>query len=148
MPINRISKEEYKTLTQKNSPPKVNQLSRKLQQLSKVKAQDEIFKRDLRKFVGEFETEYYFYANRRWRFDYAFPALKLAIEIEGAVWTQGRHTRGSGFVNDIEKYNMAASLGWTLLRFTRQEMNHKATIDMIVKTKMNIEYRQLQEVRL
>jgi hypothetical protein len=38
------------------------------------------------------------------------------IEIEGAVWTNGRHTRGSGFVKDMEKYNTATAMGFKLIR--------------------------------
>jgi hypothetical protein len=44
----------------------------------------------------------------------------LAAEIEGATWTQGRHTRGKGFEEDCTKYNEAALLGWNVLRFTTE----------------------------
>lgn len=62
--------------------------------------------------------EYRFDPSRRWRFDYAIPAHKIAIEVEGGVWTQGRHTRPAGFIGDMEKYNAAAVLGWRILRTT------------------------------
>lgn len=64
--------------------------------------------------------EYRFAPPRRWRFDLAWPdqPVKLAVEIEGGVWTGGRHTRPSGFLKDIEKYNCAALLNWRLLRVT------------------------------
>ena len=39
--------------------------------------------------------EYRFYKNRQWRFDYALPKYKIAIEVEGGVWTQGRQDRKS-----------------------------------------------------
>ena len=61
--------------------------------------------------------EYRFHPRRQWRFDFCWPAYNLAVEIEGAVWTRGRHTRGSGFVQDMEKYNAAAVAGWRVLRF-------------------------------
>lgn len=61
-------------------------------------------------------TEHRF-CERRWRFDAAWPEHMLAVELEGGVWTGGRHTRGSGFVADMEKYNRAAILGWKVLRF-------------------------------
>jgi very-short-patch-repair endonuclease len=55
---------------------------------------------------------------RRWRFDYAWPQRRLALEIEGGIWTGGRHVRGKGYENDCEKYNAAAIRGWTVLRVT------------------------------
>ncbi len=61
-------------------------------------------------------TEYKFHPVRRWRFDFCHLSSKTAIEIEGAVWTQGRHTRGSGYVKDLEKYNEATFLGWRIIR--------------------------------
>ena len=62
--------------------------------------------------------EHRFHAIRKWRFDFAYPAHKLAIEVEGGVWSGGRHTRGSGFVKDMEKYNTALMDGWRVYRCT------------------------------
>jgi very-short-patch-repair endonuclease len=77
------------------------------------------------------ETEYRFAPPRRWRFDYAVPKYKVAIEIEGGAHTQGRHTRGAGFINDMEKYNMAIELGWTLLRYTPGQKLKYSTIEQV-----------------
>jgi len=63
------------------------------------------------------EIEYSFHPKRKWRFDFAFPEQKVGIEVEGGVWTRGRHTRPVGFIKDCEKYNEAALLGWKVLRF-------------------------------
>jgi very-short-patch-repair endonuclease len=64
------------------------------------------------------EREHAFAKPRRWRFDFAWPTHKVALEIEGGVWSGGRHTRGSGFTKDVEKYNRAAVLGWSVIRAT------------------------------
>lgn len=66
------------------------------------------------------EEEFRFHPERRWRFDFAYPDLKIAIECEGGTWLKkaGRHNRGLGFEKDCEKYNEAAILGWHVLRFT------------------------------
>lgn len=62
--------------------------------------------------------EYRFHPTRRFRFDYALPEYKIAIEIEGGVWIKGRHTRGAGYQRDLIKYNLATTLGWRVLRYT------------------------------
>jgi hypothetical protein len=62
--------------------------------------------------------EFPFHAERKWRFDWAWPTKRIALEIEGGVWTSGRHTRGKGFEADCEKYAEAAILGWTVIRVT------------------------------
>lgn len=62
-------------------------------------------------------AEYRFHPTRKWRIDWAFPSVRLAIEIEGAIWTAGRHIRPSGFIKDMEKYNMLSEMGWVLLRY-------------------------------
>ncbi len=62
--------------------------------------------------------EYKFHKTRKWRFDMAFMGYLVAAEIDGGVWVQGRHTRGSGYVKDLEKMNAAAELGWLVFRFT------------------------------
>ena len=69
------------------------------------------------------EREYRFHPVRRWRFDYAFTEKKIAIEIEGGLYTNGRHTRIKGFQGDIEKYNTAVEFGWILLRYLPNKIN-------------------------
>jgi len=68
-------------------------------------------------------AEHRFHATRLWRFDYALPSSRIAIEIEGGVHSNGRHTRGVGFISDMEKYNAAVSLGWRLFRFTPEQFD-------------------------
>jgi very-short-patch-repair endonuclease len=52
------------------------------------------------------------------RFDFAFPDVRVAVEVEGGTWTGGRHSRGVGFASDCAKYNFAVLSGWRVLRFT------------------------------
>lgn len=68
--------------------------------------------------VPPWEQEYAFHGERRWRFDFAWPEQRVAVEVEGGIWSNGRHTRGSGFEDDCEKYNEAAVDGWRVLRVT------------------------------
>lgn len=62
--------------------------------------------------------EYKFHPKRKWRFDSAWPEKMIAVEFEGGIWTNGRHTRGKGYENDCEKYNNALLLGWRVFRLT------------------------------
>lgn len=64
----------------------------------------------------EMEPEYIFHPVRRWRADFAHVGAKVLVEIDGGVWSEGRHTRGGGFVEDCRKLNAAAALGWTVFR--------------------------------
>ena len=75
--------------------------------------------------------EYKFHPTRRWRFDYAIPEHKIALEVEGGVWTGGQHTSPKGFLNDIEKYNTATLMGWRVFRTTPDELYKLSTINLI-----------------
>lgn len=63
------------------------------------------------------EFEHRFSTKRLFRFDIAFPSERIAIEIEGGIWSRGRHSRPSGMLKDMDKYNLAAELGWRVFRY-------------------------------
>jgi hypothetical protein len=65
--------------------------------------------------------EFPFHPHRKWRFDYAWPIRKIAVEIEGGVWIKGRHNHPASMIKEMEKYNEAARLGWRVFRFTPQQ---------------------------
>lgn len=95
---------------------------------------EERFARDLRALkVLEPTREHQFAPPRRWRFDFAWPAFMLAVEIEGGVWANGRHTRGSGFIADISKYNAAALAGWKVLRFTEGAVLDGSAVELVAR---------------
>ncbi len=62
--------------------------------------------------------EFRFHPTRKWAFDFAWPPLSLAVEVEGLTREGGRHQRQAGYAGDLEKYNAAVLAGWRLLRFT------------------------------
>lgn len=76
------------------------------------------------------EEEYKFFPTRKWKFDFAYPDLMIAIEVEGGIWG-GRHTSGIGFQNDCEKYDVAALMGWKLLRFPPNMISSGVAIQFI-----------------
>lgn len=75
--------------------------------------------------------EFLFHPTRKWRFDYAIPEYKIALEVEGGVWTGGRHTRPQGFLGDIEKYNSGTLLGWRIFRVTPEDLCRMKTLKLI-----------------
>ena len=79
----------------------------------------------------EVVKEFQFHPTRRWRFDYAIPSHMIALEVEGGVFSKGRHTRGAGFIGDIEKYNEATRLGWRVVRTVPWELNTRKTVQLL-----------------
>lgn len=68
------------------------------------------------------EAEVKVVEGRRFRFDWCWPAYKVAFEQEGGVFQGGRHTRPTGYTRDCEKYNLAALEGYLLIRATTQQI--------------------------
>jgi len=66
----------------------------------------------------EHVREYRFDAVRRWRFDFAWPELRFAVEVDGGEYVQGRHSRAAGMRGDNEKMNAATAQGWRVFRWT------------------------------
>jgi very-short-patch-repair endonuclease len=66
--------------------------------------------------LSEPVREYQFMPGRKFRFDFAWPELMLAVELDGGTWSGGRHTTGQGFQGDCRKLNLAVSLGWQVYR--------------------------------
>lgn len=77
------------------------------------------------------EPEYRFHPQRRWRFDAAWPAAKLALEQDGGIFTGGRHVRGAALLEEHRKMNEAAILGWRVLRTTPSKLLTMETVDMV-----------------
>jgi len=74
-------------------------------------------------------AEYRFDPKRRWRCDFAFPELKLCIELDGGVWMsahnkKSRHFHGIGAINDMEKMNALTEQGYHLLRYQPQKIDY------------------------
>ena len=75
--------------------------------------------------------EFVFHPTRKFRFDYAWPDARLALEVEGGVWSRGAHGRGTGIVRDMEKSTLAAGEGWRIIRVTPSNLATSDTIDHI-----------------
>lgn len=81
--------------------------------------------------LPEFEREVRFHPTRRWKFDLALKSKMLAVECQGKVYQQGRHTRGKGYTEDCRKLNEAQILGWKVLWVTPEMIDNGEAIDFI-----------------
>jgi very-short-patch-repair endonuclease len=72
------------------------------------------------------EYEYKFAQNRRFRADIAIPEAKILIEYEGLNSEKSGHTTLMGYSKDTEKYNLASTLGFKVIRYT--VMNYQNVI--------------------
>ncbi len=95
-----------------------------------------------------YAREFMFHDTRKWRFDFVVldgfeinlqdkievkksaQKHKLAIEIEGGIFVNGRHNRPAGYVNDMLKYNEAVINGWRVLRYTTPQFRGTAIEDI------------------
>lgn len=83
--------------------------------------------------LPEWECEFRFSPCRRWRADRAWPHLKLLVEVEGGVWTGGRHVHPQGFEDDCIKYSEAAILGYRVVRVTGAMVKDGRALDLIMR---------------
>ena|ERR1700722_17572049 len=68
--------------------------------------------------------EHYFHPERKWRFDWCFLELKIAIEIQGGIWNNGGHNRGRDYEGDCEKHTEAGLLGWMMIYVSWEQVNN------------------------
>jgi len=62
--------------------------------------------------------EYQFMPDRRFRFDWAFVAHKVGIEVDGGLWLRVGHAHPGNILKEMVKFNFAAAAGWRVFRFT------------------------------
>jgi very-short-patch-repair endonuclease len=81
--------------------------------------------------VPEPERQYRFHPHRAWKFDFAWPEVRLAVEVDGGTWTGGRHVRGKGYREDCLKAAEALLLGWRVLRVVPAQVKDGTTLGWI-----------------
>ena len=89
--------------------------------------------RELKTLKIEFEQEFEFHPKRKWRADFHLVGKKILVEVEGAIWSGGRHTRGKGYIGDTEKYNAATMMGFQVLGFSTDQVKSGHAIQQIEK---------------
>jgi very-short-patch-repair endonuclease len=97
---------------------------------------DLIVEEDLRNLkLGRVLPEYAFCPERKFRFDFAIPQIRLAVEICGGLFQTrdafgrlqnlpGRHTHGAGQQKDYEKLNLALVHGWKVFQFSTADVRN------------------------
>ena len=88
---------------------------------------------ELRALKINFEQEYQFHPKRKWRADFHIVGKKILVEVEGGIWSGGRHTRGKGYIGDMEKYNAAVMMGYQVIRFSTEQVKSGLAIEQILK---------------
>lgn len=88
---------------------------------------------ELKTLKIEFEQEFEFHPKRKWRADFHLVGKKILVEVEGAIWSGGRHTRGKGYIGDMEKYNAATMMGFQVIRFSTDQVKSGHAIQQIEK---------------
>jgi hypothetical protein len=72
------------------------------------------------------------------RVDFAYPALRIAIELDGFE----HHTSMEAFQHDRARQNELVALGWTILRFTWQDVERRPGA---VVSSVRTAYQRLQD---
>lgn len=116
-----VSQATYKALYSKKGKGKAK-TQRKHRGVKVESVGESTLAQQLKALKIEFEREFQFCESRKWRSDFHITGTKLLIEVEGGIWSGGRHTRGKGYLGDMEKYNEATALGYQLLRFSTEQV--------------------------
>lgn len=72
------------------------------------------------------------FCHRRWRFDFAWLTQRVAVEVQGGIWAQGRHSRAAGMAADYEKHNQATRQGWRVLYVVPAQLRSAFLFETIV----------------
>jgi len=91
------------------------------------------------------EREYRFHPVRRWRWDFAWPAQKLAVEVDGGAFATGGHSRAIPQAGDNDKTNSAINLGWRVLKFNTFNLKHPQAVRDVVCEALGITLKGPQE---
>lgn len=129
---NNLNSSENKKSDLDNKIPKKPKLSIEKQTIEKVLW---VFHREGK--IPKYVQELQFHDLRKFRFDWAIPEWKLAIEYEGIFSKKSRHTGINGYTIDCEKYNLAQLEGWKILRYTAKNYNQFSNDLKIFTQKVN-----------
>lgn len=83
--------------------------------------------------IPEPRSEYLFHPLRQWRLDFAWPSIKLGVELDGLVANGvGGHQTIDGVNKDCQKLSEAIKLDWRVFRFTRSMVDSGEACDAVL----------------
>lgn len=124
-----------------NDNSKVQEIEIKTPKLAKVSVEKNTIELYLKQMVQsglieDYKKEYQFTKKRKFRFDWFIPCLNLAIEYEGIMSSKSRHTTVSGYTGDLNKYNLALTMGFIVLRYNALNyQNAYSDVEKIINQK-------------
>ncbi len=128
--MSSISVEEYRK--QFGGGRKTGAKTKRPKRGGKVESEGEsLLSLQLKALKIAFEREFKFCQDRKWRADFHLVDKMILIEVEGGIWSQGRHTRGKGYQEDMVKYNSAQVLGYSVYRYSTEQVKSGKAIDDI-----------------
>lgn len=127
MTVTNISLAEYKKLY----APKRTKHRVSVKKSKTVSEGESTLIQHLKAYKIEFEQEFQFNPERKWRADFHLVGTRILIEVEGGIWSNGRHTRGKGYIADMEKYNSATALGYSVYRYSTEQVKSGKAIEEI-----------------
>jgi len=71
---------------------------------------------------------------KRFRLDFAHEETRVGIEIQGGIYTRGRHVTGAGYERDAFKYNLAYAGGWVIFLMTPEMIRNPRWYALIAAT--------------
>ena len=130
--LSSISVEEYRK--QFGGGRKTGAKTKRPKRGGKVESEGEsLLSLQLKALKIAFEREFKFCQDRKWRADFHMVGKMILIEVEGGIWSNGRHTRAKGYLGDMEKYNSATALGYQVIRFSTEQVKSGLAIQQIEK---------------
>ena len=129
--MSSISVAEYRKLI-KSQPKAKAKRATKVKTERVVSEGEATLAQHLKAHGVSFEQEFKFHPDRKWRADFHIVGHKLLVEVEGGIWSGGRHTRGKGYIGDMEKYNAAVGMGYRVLRFSTEQVKSRFAVNGIL----------------
>lgn len=122
-----ITASEYRKLYSNQSSGEITKdnLAAEMKKANQKRGANNLFS-VINSVIQGWEMEYRFDDHKNYRFDFALPSHKIAIEYEGLFSDKSGHTTIKGYIKDTEKYNLGTIKGWKILRYTAKTFKNAA----------------------